>query len=661
MTAREKGQAVENSKTIREPTASILRRFGGLLFGLAALGSWTWADNAVFTRIHIGQGTMDGWPAFSSPTLVDLDGNPRTLEIVIGDQAGNVYGFSCEGERLWSFSIRNFAGFEGIQTACQSSPAVADLNGDGAMEVVVSLASRDVYVPEKPGAIFMFHLDNTGRNPTTVGGFARKAIVKNPTTTPSGFFASPTVADLDGDGDLEILATSWDQTCYAFHHNGALVWSLDYDLTNNEEYGFVAGDTIWTTPAVLDIDNCGTREVVFGSDAHLFPWGHQIPFQMKNGGVLIVLNAPTGHLLFGPNKFFNPSYHAEGSDWYYNANGENHIPVVNPSEVLQSSPVIADVDADGKWEIVHGTGQPVYKPTDSLHNRVFCWNGEDATQRWVTDVNGEVFACCALGNVDNDPDLEVFVRNLNEGNPTVYGLKGSTGQVLPGFPRPLIPVNPRSIGAVMGDVDGDGQIEIISISFGRIHVFGPTGVEETYFDAPNAVFTSPAIGDIDGDGKCEMVVGTDQGLWFYRCSGKAGAIPWGQYRRDARKSGVVPFYDATPALVTLLGTPVGGNMVPIRVQFHNVGSAVWTPSTVELLNLTTRWTPTVISLPAGTSLANGKTLTVSFSLKAPRQAGGHTLLFQLRRSGGAGFGGLAIQDITITQLAAQATRWELYR
>jgi hypothetical protein len=37
------------------------------------------------------------------------------------------------------------------------------------------------------------------------------------------------------------------------------------------------------------------------------------------------------------------------------------------------------------------------------------------------------------------------------------------------------------------------------------------------------------------------------------------------------------------------------------------------------------------------------------------------LLFQLRRSGGAGFGGLAIQDITITQLAAQATRWELYR
>jgi len=513
-------------------------------FFLAAsiAGSAVWGANATFTLIRTGSTTS--WVKFSSPTLVDLDGNSQTLEIVVGDESGNVYGFDCQANLLWTFSIRNFPGFGGVQTACQSSPAVADLDGDGAKEVVVTLASRDEHVTSKPGAIFMFHLDSTGRNPTTANGFARLTLDRNGDSIADGCFASPMVADLNGDGQLEILADSWDELCYALDWGGSLTWTLDYDPTDNSEYGFKAGDTIWTTPAVADIDRDGILEVVFGADAHDFPWGHQIPFQSDPGGVLVVLSAPTGRLEFGPSgagKFFIESYHEEGTGSYYNPHGENHIPVVNISEVFQSSPVIADVDADGQWEIVHGTGQTFFSPTDNLHNRVFCWNGENATLRWATDVGAEVFACCALANVDGDPDLEVFVRNFSETNPMLYGLKGSTGAILPGFPVPICPGNPCSIGAVIGDVEGDGQMEIILISYGRLHVFSAGGVLESSFnDAPAAMFTSPAIGDIDHDGHCEMVVGTANGISIYRCNGTVGSIPWGQYRRDAEKSGVVP-------------------------------------------------------------------------------------------------------------------------
>jgi len=599
---------------------------------------------------------------FGSPVLVDLDGNPRTLEIVVGDESGTIYAFDCCGSRLWSFSIRRFPGYEWVQTACQCAPTVADLDGDGALEVVVSLASRDEFVAEKPGAIFMFRLDPNGLNPTIAGGFARLTLDRNGDTIPEGAFASPAAADLDGDGQMEILATSWDELCYALRADGSQVWDLDYDLTDPNEFGFKTGDTVWTTPAVADVNYDGVPDVIFGSDAHDFPWGHQIPYQTHTGGILVELDGPTGHLEVGPGTFFIPSYHEEGSGYYYNPQGENHIPVCNISQVLQSSPVIADLDADGLFEIVHGTGQIVYYPSDEWHDAVFCWNGEDASLQWVTNVGSEVFACCALANVDDEPDLEVFVRNFSEANPMLYALKGSTGEILPGFPAPIKPGNPRSIGAVVGDVDGDGQMEIILLSYGRVHVFNTDGWEESHFDdAPNALFTSPAIGDIDSDGRCELVVGTSNGLSIYRCNGRVGAIPWGQYRRDPTHAGVVPLYDSAVASVEAPEWVAGGGEIEVTLRFYNTGSAVWLPDSVTLLNLNDAWWPRVIAFSPTTWVANGQSLLVSFPLHSPREPGRYVLEFQLRGPDARLFGAVARAEITVGENLTGVARWRLYR
>jgi len=642
--------------------AGCLRYGWHLILGAILLASAVWGDNATFSLLYTG--ATAEWVRYSSPVLVDLDGDGQTLEIVVGDESGTIYGFDSTAYLRWTFSIRNFPGYEWVQTACQSAPAVADLDGDGAMEVVVTLASREEWLPSKPGAIFMFRLDRGGQNPTAVGGFARLTVDRNPPDNiADGSFPSPTVADLNGDGVLEILASSWDELCYALRIDGSPLWDPNYDLTDNQEFGFKAGDTIWTTPAVADIDGDGMSEVIFGADAHDYPWGHHLPYQMRTGGLLVILEAISGLLEFGPQgsgKFFIESYHPEGDDWYYNPDGPNHVPLVNISQVLQSSPVAGDVDADGRWEILHGTGQEFYKPTDSQHNRVFCWNGENATLQWATNLGAEVFATCALANVDGDPDLEVFARNFNWDAPVLFGLKGRNGAVLPGFPAPLKPGNPRSISAVIGDVEGDGQMEIITLSFGRVHVFGANGVEESAFEVPNALYTSPAIGDIDGDGQCELVIGAQHGISVYRSTGRVGSIVWGQYRRDARNSGVVPPYDAEPILVEPLGPIVAGQSVDVRVCFCNTGSNVWTPGTVALANQTEGIAPSVISLPPSTSIPNGGMLDIAFSMEVPARPGPLTLAFQLVGPDSMCYGKCNTCEVVVSGEVCGVDRWQFY-
>ena len=80
---------------------------------------------------------------FSSPTLVDVDNDTTTLEIVVGDQSGYVYCFKHDGTKLWEYSIRNFLGEELTNTPVQSSVSVADIDGDKSLEVVVTLCDRD--------------------------------------------------------------------------------------------------------------------------------------------------------------------------------------------------------------------------------------------------------------------------------------------------------------------------------------------------------------------------------------------------------------------------------------------------------------------------------------------------------------------------------------
>jgi hypothetical protein len=86
--------------------------------------------------------------------------------------------------------------------------------------------------------------------------------------------ASPAVADLDGDGTLEILIGAEDRRLYAFHSDGTPVSGFPIEI----------GAEARSTPAVWDLDHDGATDIVMaGWDSAVHAWrypGTFIPSQM---------------------------------------------------------------------------------------------------------------------------------------------------------------------------------------------------------------------------------------------------------------------------------------------------------------------------------------------------------------------------------------------
>jgi hypothetical protein len=126
-----------------------------------------------------------------APAIADLDDDGQ-LEIVVASHDGWIRAYSPDQTVLWSFNYTEGA------TLFASEPVIGDVDGDGALEVVFG-----TYVPlereaDRHGPVGLWGLEADG---TVMMGFPLVA------STP-GVRAAPTLADLDGDGDLEILAAT---------------------------------------------------------------------------------------------------------------------------------------------------------------------------------------------------------------------------------------------------------------------------------------------------------------------------------------------------------------------------------------------------------------------------------------------------------------------
>lgn len=171
------------------------------------------ADRAITGNNHIKRGFA------SSVALADLTGD-KALEIVAGSLDQHLYGWDGTGELLPHFPVKLATpGADGAEIV--TSPAIADLDGQGRPEIVTATNEVGPGDPEFPGSFFEFFSavlsSSTGFNPvyavradgSQVGGWPVKVGVAAGDLLP---FVLPghdeSVLDSDGNGDDEVSVSA---------------------------------------------------------------------------------------------------------------------------------------------------------------------------------------------------------------------------------------------------------------------------------------------------------------------------------------------------------------------------------------------------------------------------------------------------------------------
>ncbi len=139
-----------------------------------------------------------------APTVVNISGDPRP-EIVAAVPDGFVYAISATGRRLWRYDYAH-----GARKTFASEVVAADLNRDGRPELIFG-----TYGPT-PGSGRLVVLSGTGKLLDDIrlphqGGDGNGI----------GVPAAPSIGDLDGDGTLEIVLTTFDHGIDVFHVPGS--------------------------------------------------------------------------------------------------------------------------------------------------------------------------------------------------------------------------------------------------------------------------------------------------------------------------------------------------------------------------------------------------------------------------------------------------------
>jgi hypothetical protein len=255
---------------------------------------------------------------FSSPVVGDVLANNPGDEIVIGNGCFFPVG-TTDKEGKWVKILRPVDGavlqtldVPAGGTCVQSSGALGDIDDDGKLEIVFTMGSGLDSGGDGLGRIVAWDPENPTPKWSTV--------LYSPHESPSnaagndahgGDLQSPVIADLDGNGSLEVLAANfWSIHVLAGTDGTPLTCQ---DNTCGSQISVFGWGTLHATPAVADMDGDGDLEVVTAGMNVYAPGGRGMLYAWTDFAGLLG-SAPGSHSPYSaPWPSFHPNPAVVGS------------------------------------------------------------------------------------------------------------------------------------------------------------------------------------------------------------------------------------------------------------------------------------------------------------------------------------------------------------
>lgn len=445
---------------------------------------------------------------------IDADGD---LDMIGGGFTGlNLYENIGDAENPEFQKVEAF--FNDLSVGASPVPDFTDLDDDGDLDLVVGLSES--------GMVKIY---------TNIGNEMDTQFSENDSyeLADVGLYAYPGFADLDNDGDSDLLVGR-DGFGFYYYENIGSPQSADWE-EDESVFNGLGMDTYWNSPDLVDLNGNGTLDLIFGTASGPLKYYDnigtaEIPAWQENttlfGGVIDIggasnpvfydydsdgdLDMFTGSQL-GDIKYFENTGTTSGPSW-----AENSVPFTSLKHSIYSAVAIGDVNNDGHPDAIVGDlSGNLYYHRRSGWSFIF-------ESSYLTNISLGGWSAPRLIDFDDDNDLDI-IAGAENGTLTYIENQGDAENPdwvqIPGV-FSGIDVGSNCV-PTLSDVDFDGDFDLLCGNlFGDLNFFENVDgnwIENTDFVGEIAVDqnSTPAFGDLDGDGDPDLSIGEYGGTFSY--------------------------------------------------------------------------------------------------------------------------------------------------